>query len=99
MKENSTILSPVLYLQKQYELLQSEYEYEKKQFEQQTELMGIGRKIKRGMCWYPLNVGRSYYNALNQLVIEVERKDDKDIEHQFEYGLRYVSLRRMHRVS
>lgn len=86
MKENSTILSPVLYLQKQYELLQSEYEYEKKQFEQQTELMGIGRKIKRGMCWYPLNVGRSYYNALNQLVIEVERKDDKDIEHQFEYG-------------
>lgn len=86
MKENSTILSPVLYLQKQYELLQSEYEYEKKQFEQQTELMGIGRKIKRGMCWFPLNVGRSYYNALNQLVIEVERKDDKDIEHQFEYG-------------
>lgn len=86
MKENSTILSPILSLQKQYQLLQAEYEYEKKQFEQQTELMGIGRKIKRGMCWYPLDVGRSYYNALNQLVIEVERKEDKDIEHQFEYG-------------
>ncbi len=86
MKENSTISSPVLYLQKQYELLQKEYEYEKKQFEQQTELMGIGRKIKRGMCWYPLNIGRNYYNALNQLVVEVERREDKDIEHQFEYG-------------
>lgn len=86
MKENSTISSPVLYLQRQYELLQAEYEYEKKQFEQQTELMGIGRKIKRGMCWYPLNVGRSYYNALNQLVVEVERREDKEIEHQFEYG-------------
>ena len=48
--------------------------------------MGIGRKIKRGMCWYPLNLGRNYYNALNQLVIEVERREDKDIEHQFEYG-------------
>lgn len=63
-----------------------EYEYEKEQFRQQTEAMGIGRKIKRGMCWYPLNVGRSYYNALNQLVIEVERREDKDIEHSFEYG-------------
>ena len=66
--------------------MQIEYEYEKEQLKQQTELMGIGRKIKRGMCWYPLNLGRNYYNALNQLVIEVERREDKDIEHQFEYG-------------
>lgn len=86
MREDSCIKSPVLYLQHQYELLQIEYEYEKEQFKQQTELMGIGRKIKRGMCWYPLNLGRNYYNALNQLVIEVERREDKDIEHQFEYG-------------
>lgn len=86
MREDPCIKSPVLYLQHQYELLQIEYEYEKEQFKQQTELMGIGRKIKRGMCWYPLNLGRNYYNALNQLVIEVERREDKDIEHQFEYG-------------
>lgn len=86
MKENTSIKSPILYLQHQYELLQLEYEYEKEQFKQQTELMRIGRKIKRGMCWYPLNLGRSYYNALNQLVVEVERREDKEIEHQFEYG-------------
>lgn len=86
MREDPCIKSPVLYLQHQYELLQIEYEYEKEQFKLQTELMGIGRKIKRGMCWYPLNLGRNYYNALNQLVIEVERREDKDIEHQFEYG-------------
>ena len=86
MREDPCIKSPVLYLQHQYELLQVEYEYEKEQFKQQTELMGIGRKIKRGMCWYPLNLGRNYYNALNQLVIEVERREDKDVEHQFEYG-------------
>lgn len=86
MREDPCIKSPVLYLQHQYELLQVEYEYEKEQFKQQTELMGIERKIKRGMCWYPLNLGRNYYNALNQLVIEVERREDKDIEHQFEYG-------------
>lgn len=87
MKQESRVIqSPVLYLQKQYELLKEEYDYEKKQFEQQTEAMGIGRKIKRGMCWYPIRMGRSYYNALNQLVIEIERCEDKEIEHQFEYG-------------
>lgn len=49
MKQESRVIpSPVLYLQKQYELLKEEYDYEKKQFEQQTEAMGIGRKIKRG---------------------------------------------------
>ena len=86
MKETTSISSPVVYLQRQYDLLQLEYEYEKEQFKQQTELMGIGRKVKRGMCWYPLNIGRSYYNALNQLVVEVERREDKEIEHLFEYG-------------
>ena len=49
-KEGTQIKSPVLYLQHHYELLKLEYEYEKEQFQQQTELMGIGRKIKRGMC-------------------------------------------------
>lgn len=87
MKGNTdTIKSPVLYLQHQYELLKMEYDYEKEQFKQQTEVMGIGRKIKRGMCWYPISLGRSYYNALNQFVVEVERREDKDIEHLFEYG-------------
>lgn len=86
MKDNSNIQSPILYLQHQYDLLKMEYEYEKDQFRQQTELMGVGRKIKRGICWYPLDLGRSYYNALNQLVIEVRQREDKDIEHQFEYG-------------
>ena len=80
--------SPILSLQRQYELLQMEYEYEKEQFRQQTELMGIGRKVKRGMCWYPLHLGRSYYSALNQLVVEVERTEDREIEHLFEYGCR-----------
>lgn len=47
---------------------------------------GNWSEIKRGMCWYPINVGRSYYNALNQLVVEVERREDKEIEHLFEYG-------------
>ena len=73
-------------MQRQELLLRMEYEYEKESFKQQTEAMGIGRKIKRGMCWFPLSVGRSYYNSLNQLVVEVDRREDKDIEHVFEFG-------------
>lgn len=67
-------------------LLRLEYEHEKETYRQQTELMGIARKVKRGIAWYPLSVGRSYYNSLNQLVVEVSRTEDTDIEHNFEYG-------------
>ena len=73
-------------LQRKELLLKLEYDYEKETFRQQTEAMGIGRKVKRGMCWYPISAGRSYYNSLNQLVVEVERQEDKDIEHVFEFG-------------
>ncbi len=85
-KSSLHISSVITQLQRQELLLRMEYEYEKETFKQQTEAMGIGRKIKRGMCWYPLSVGRSYYNSLNQLVVEVERREDKDIEHVFEFG-------------
>ena len=85
-KSSIHIPSPVVLLQRQELLLRMEYEYEKETFRQQTETMGIGRKIKRGMCWFPLSVGRNYYNSLNQLVVEVERREDKDIEHVFEFG-------------
>ncbi len=85
-KNHPHTASTITQLQRQELLLRMEYEYEKESFRQQTEAMGIGRKVKRGMCWFPLSVGRSYYNSLNQLVVEVERREDKDIEHVFEFG-------------
>ena len=63
-----------------------EYEYEKEEFKRQTENMGVARKVKRGLCWYPASPGRSYYNSLNQLVIEVTHTENTDIEHNFEFG-------------
>ena len=78
--------SPILHLQHQQHLLRMEYEYEKDEFRRQTETMGVARKVKRGLCWYPVTLGRSYYNSLNQLVVEVTRTEDLDIEHNFEYG-------------
>ncbi len=83
--QNST-----LYLQRLRQLLQMEYDSEKEEFRVQSEKMGIKRKIHRGICWYPVEAGRSYYNSLNQFVVEVVKKDheedEEDIEHLFEYG-------------
>lgn len=78
--------SPLLWLQRQRHLLDLEYEYEKEQFRRQTEISGVIPKVRRGLCWYPLNIGRSYYNSINQLVVEVERTLYTDIEHEFEPG-------------
>ena len=73
-------------LARQKELLLKEYEFEKEQFQRQTQNMGVQKKVRRGMCWYPLSVGRSYYNSLDQLVVEVSRTADTDVEHLFEPG-------------
>ena len=67
-------------------LLRMEYEYEKAEFRRQTETMGVARRVKRGDCWFPVRTGRSYYNSLNQLVMELTRTEDLDIEHSFEFG-------------
>ena len=80
-------VNPILQLHKQRQLLELEYKAEKEEFQRQTETLGIERKVKRGDCWYPVQAGRSYYNSLNQLVVELTRTaDDTDIEHNFEYG-------------
>jgi hypothetical protein len=78
--------SPIQALQQQRLLLQLEYNTEKEAFRQQTEQVGIERKVKRGDAWWPLRVGKSYYNSLNQLALEVFRTTDQDIEHSFEFG-------------
>lgn len=88
--ENST-----LYLQRLRGLLQTEYNSQKEDFRIQSEKMGIRRKVRRGICWYPVETSKAYYNSLNQYVVEITRQatkeseeadEDKDIEYLFEYG-------------
>ena len=85
------ISSPLVDLQHQYDLLQKEYEYEKETYRQQSERTGLRKRVAQGLCWYPVTPGRSYYNSLNQLVIEIERTEDREIEHNFE-SLRQISV-------
>ena len=78
--------NPTLLLQRQRMLLEIEYNHEKEEFRKQTETMGVERKVRRGDAWFPVSIGRSYYNSLNQMVVEVMHQPGSDIEHNFEAG-------------
>lgn len=78
--------SPILELQRQRQLLEIEYNADKAEYQRFTQAMGMMRRVKRGDAWWPMRVGRSYYNSLNQLVVELHREGDTDIEHNFEFG-------------
>jgi len=86
----STPVSPILELQRQQLLLQKEYEEEKLAYQQKLDAIGLQRRIKHGDVWWPVRVGRSYYNSLNQLCVEVFKvstsDNDDDIDHNFEFG-------------
>ena len=69
MKEN-----PITVLARQQALLQTEYAYEKEEFQRLTEATGIDRKVRRGMAWFPVALGRSYHNSLDQLVVEINKE-------------------------
>jgi len=85
--------SPIQALQQQRLLLQLEYQTEKEAFRRQTEQKGLARLVKRGDAWWPVRMGRSFYNSLNQLCVEVFRTSDEEIEHSFEYGRPVVFFR------
>ena len=67
--------SSILELQRQYGLLELEYNHEKATYLEENERISLDRKISRGICWHPLSIGRSYYNSLNQFVVEVHRTE------------------------
>ncbi|MEG1616907.1 MAG: AAA domain-containing protein [Bacteroidales bacterium] len=78
--------NPLKALQEQYDLLRKEYEFEKETYMHQTRVAGIDKRVRQGKCWYPLTIGRSYHNSLNQLVVEIERTGDPGADHEFEPG-------------
>ena len=78
--------SSIAQLQQQRHLLQVEYQKEKEAFRLQTQSIGLARKVTRGDAWFPLHLGRTYYNSMNQYCIEVTRQADEEIDHNFEYG-------------
>ena len=78
--------SAIQALLEQRRLLQLEYESEKGAFTRLTEKIGVTRLSDRGNAWFPLRLSRSYYNSLDQRILEVTRESVDDADHNFEYG-------------
>lgn len=84
--------SAALELTRLRSLIMMEYDEERRQFSEITGRIGVSRLVERGNAWLPISIGRSYYNSLNQRVLEIFRTDtrDEDIpgetDHNFEYG-------------
>ena len=70
----------------QRQLLQMEYEYDKECFTRQSDLISIVKKVASGICWFPVSIGHSHFNTLNQYVVELNRRENLEMEHAFEYG-------------
>lgn len=86
MKENSET-SIIQKLKRTKDLLKQEYDFEREAYQQQQSQIDILKGVKRGTCWFPVRLGRSYYNSLNQYVIEIFRNDNSSEEnHEFEFG-------------
>lgn len=81
-----TFAAMIQALAEQRQLLQKEFAHEREEFQRQMEATSIPRKVKRGICWFPLRLGRAYYNSLDQQVIELNRTENLDEEHNFEPG-------------
>lgn len=79
--------------ERQIALIRQEQEYERAEFRKEMESQGLQRRIRRGNCWAPIRFGRSYYNSLDRMVVEVFNdnhrpgaEDPATPEHNFEYG-------------
>ena len=52
-------------------LLRLERDYDRKSFENAVQT-ALRNNYNNTNCWYPVAIGGDYYNAVNQLVVEVE---------------------------
>ncbi len=81
------MISVIQSLQEQRRLLQIEYEEEKRSFSELSARIGLTRLADRGNAWINISVGRSFYNSLNQRVVEIFRQEsNSEDDHNFEYG-------------
>ncbi len=91
-------MNPVESLREQRRLLEIEYRAEKEAFSRKIGRNGIARLVKRGSAWWPVGLQRTYYNSLNQRIVEITRTPAEDDatpdDHDFEYG-RPVALFRV----
>jgi len=73
-------------LKKVYQLLIKEKEYDLLQYRQKILQASLKDKKNEGVCWYPVQISRSYYGTGEKLIWEIERTTGKNIPHAFQSG-------------
>lgn len=81
------VINPISALQKQVELLNKEMAYEKAVYARSLSADRIGSRVQEPGCRYPITLGASSYNALEQLVLTVSYElSDDETDSEFEPG-------------
>ena len=80
------LTSPLSDLRRQAELLRVEMAYERETYASRLAGSMIPGRVREAGCLYPITLGESRYNALDQLLLTFTFEPDDDIENDFEPG-------------
>ena len=82
-----TDYNPISSLQKQIDLLRMEMEYERQNHALTLATKHLDNHIQESDCRYPVSIGNSEYNALDQLILTIRYEISEDsVDTDFEPG-------------
>lgn len=71
-------LSPISQLQRQADLLRMEMAYEQEAYSRSLSLDRFASQVQEPTCRYPVTIGNTDYNALDQMIVTVTFEVDED---------------------
>ena len=74
------------HLQHTLELVKLEREADLEQYRQKVLLRSLTQRVKEGVTWYPVRLGRDYIGTGERIIIELERTHPTDKPHSFQSG-------------
>jgi ATP-dependent RNA/DNA helicase IGHMBP2 len=74
------------YFKKLTDLLKTEREQDRKQYQELAETLSITGRRGAGLAWYPIAIKDSEMSRGDYLTVEVERTTHQDIAHQLRFG-------------
>lgn len=77
-------MTPANYFAKLLQLIKLEQEYDRKSFAESVQL-ALSNHYHNSTCWFPIKLGNSYYNTVNQFVLEIEYAGEYGISQDCEF--------------
>ena len=74
------------HLQHTLELIKLEREADLEQYRQKVLLRSLTQRVKEGVTWYPVRLGKDYIGTGERIIIELERTHPTDQPHSFQSG-------------